>query len=72
MYSVQEHRNYILLKKNDIINVKLMIFVTLAKEKDRTPWRLCRFIKTCRGIAIYEILFMCKCCAFVGLDNKNH
>ena len=37
MYSVQEHRNYILLKKNDIINVKLMIFVTLAKEKDRTP-----------------------------------
>jgi len=26
-----------------------MIFVTLAKQKDKTPWRWCRSIATCRS-----------------------
>jgi len=26
-----------------------MIFITLAKSKEQTPWRWCRCIETCRS-----------------------
>ena len=48
-----------------------MIFVNLAKQKDKNPWRWCRCIEICRSTYdIWNTLYIYICCAFVGLENK--
>jgi len=34
-----------------------MIFITVTKQQDKTPWRWCSCVETCRSAyGIYEIL----------------
>jgi hypothetical protein len=48
-------------------------FVALAKHKDKTAWRWCRCIETCRSAYdIRNIINIYICCAIVGLDNKMY
>jgi len=51
-----------------------MIFITLAKQKDKATWRWCGCNKTCRSAYEYKILYIyiyIYNCAFVGVYNKK-
>jgi len=62
------HCNLLLLLSCNFNN--LNNFVTLASTRLRPPEYDVDALKHVGILAIYKIILICICCAFVGLDNK--